>query len=63
MAESGSSFAGASHLSAEQANATMTALAIRLQGVLSEQAVVGGPQAAGEQRTPGAQAAGGEQEV
>jgi cell wall-associated NlpC family hydrolase len=54
MAVSGGSFAGASHLSAEQANATMTALATRLHGVLSAPPVVGVPQT-GEQSPPGAQ--------
>jgi cell wall-associated NlpC family hydrolase len=52
MTEVGGSFAGASHLSAEQANATMTALATRLQDVLSEPAVAGAPQAPGDQGTP-----------
>jgi cell wall-associated NlpC family hydrolase len=41
MAESGGSFAGASRLTAEQANATMTALAPRLQSVLAEPGPVG----------------------
>jgi cell wall-associated NlpC family hydrolase len=53
MAESGGSFAGASHLSAEQANATMTALAARLHSVPSEQAGPGAPQT-DEQGSPGA---------
>jgi cell wall-associated NlpC family hydrolase len=47
MVESGGSFDGASRLSAQQANATMAALAPRLQGALGEPAVAGGPWAAG----------------
>jgi hypothetical protein len=52
MTEVGGSFAGASRLSAEQANATMTALATRLQDVLSEPALTGVSPVAGEPDTP-----------
>ncbi len=62
MDESGGSFAGAGHLSAEQANAAMVILATRLQRVLSEPAVAGAPPAAGGQATPGPPAEGEPQE-
>jgi cell wall-associated NlpC family hydrolase len=62
MSESAGSFAGASRLSAEQANATMLTLATRLQAVTSEQ--LPGEQIPGEQAAkglPGEQVATGEQ--
>jgi cell wall-associated NlpC family hydrolase len=60
MAESGGSFNGAGHLSAEQANATMAALAPRLQGALGDPVVAGGTQTAGGPPAAGEQGAGGE---
>jgi cell wall-associated NlpC family hydrolase len=63
MADSDGSFSGAAHLTAAQTNATMSALAVRLQGVLSDtSAAVAPPAAGGQGTTTGTQAAGDESE-
>ncbi|HEV3034235.1 MAG TPA: C40 family peptidase [Solirubrobacteraceae bacterium] len=57
MQASGGSFAGAGQLSAAQANATMVALATRLQDEAGEQGVPGVPNAPGEPAAASASAA------
>jgi cell wall-associated NlpC family hydrolase len=62
MSESGGSFAGASQLSAAQANAAMVALAARLQNAASERGTSTEEAPPGELDTSGEQAAPGEQD-
>ncbi len=61
MAESGDSFDGAGHLSDAQANATMVALAARLQSAAVEQDASGALDASGDASAPGEQSLPSEQ--